>query len=567
MASWVSLLVWTTWLTTAVVCTTLIGLAPSLNSKSVTSDKPFVWASLGGIRASGPSYGMLGRTDFDSNKDHCLRSSQAYSVKLSDSKTWIPNGRSQDFRFKACADNIQKQGQIDLNDLPSNLDMLLLATSALDANFAAIAHACIFNPDGEDWGPTYPDSRGKCRLELDKARAYIGDSNSSKLLDNVRAIINSVFDHDKVSINPDFRLFVPGYLQLFYEDGGEKDWCNNTSFSLRKENRPKLSLALRAEINNIVREVNNALDAAVTSSNHPKSTHFIDFDSQIGDKRFCQPGHTLYDQYYGDKVMFWNLAPEGIIFRSQPADSGNKADGTYSVRDPTPDEFDHWLKTGSFTTDPREVRTNMTVVTSVGLSFAQGHGIDDNTQWLNQMSPYRNLPGLALRTFQPNGAGNTAIANVISKEISWVYTASKSSIGANSPADITDKHSLQILMREYNNYFSWFMYQGPYGFAVNPCKDSKFEIVANDKRDNRKGLSLADPPWVAPGQNWKVDVHDFWNCRFESASDGPGALKCGDPPAVWYDFKEEPFIGNYIRCHSTHGWPDGTYHRAWVVEY
>jgi hypothetical protein len=51
MARWVSLLLWTTWLTTAVVCTTLIGLAPALEPESVASAKPFVWALMGGIRA------------------------------------------------------------------------------------------------------------------------------------------------------------------------------------------------------------------------------------------------------------------------------------------------------------------------------------------------------------------------------------------------------------------------------------------------------------------------------------------------------------------------------------
>lgn len=517
---------------------------------------------------SGSSFGLLGSTDFDGNKGNCLRSAQAYSVKLSESKSWVPDGRAQNFHFEACAGQTQDQGHVNLDSIPSNSDMLLLEASVLDASFAAIAYACIFVPDGEEWGPSYPNSSGRCRLELDKARAYIGDFNSSKLLQDVRTTINIVFDIDKVKTNPDFRVFVPGYLQLFHEDGRQGDWCNNTSFSLRKESRPTLSRELRAEINYIVREANNAVEAAVATSNHSDHAHFIDIDSQIGDKRFCQPSHTLYDQYYGDKVMFWNLAPEGVILRSEPSDSGNKADSTYEVRDPTPNEFDHWLKTGSFTTDMREVRTNMTVVTSVGLSFVEGQRVNDNIQWLNQIGPYRNLPGLALRTFQPKEAGNTVIAEVISKEIGWVYTTSKTAAGSQSnPADVTDKHSLQILMREHNGYFSWFMYQGPYGVVVNPCNDPKFKIVAENKRDNHKNLSLANPPYVASGENWQVDVYDFWNCRYESASDGPGALKCGEPPALWYDFQRESHLGNIIRCHSKNGWPDGSYHRAWVVEY
>lgn len=511
---------------------------------------------------------MLGSTDYDGNKDSCLRSWQAYSVSLSETGSWVPDGRPQTFDFEACASHTQIPGQANLDNITASHDMLLLEASILDTTFAAIAHACIFMPDGKDWGAAYPDSRGQCRLELDKARAYIGNNNSSKLVEDVRAKVNSIFESDKVKPKPDFQLFVPGYLQLFYEDGGQGDWCNNTSFSLRRENRPFLSLDLRAEINDIVREVNNAVEAGVATSNHADQAHFVDLDSQIDDQRFCQPSHTLYDQYYGDKVMFWNLAPEGVILRSKPANSDSKADGMYEVRDPTPNEFDRWLETGSFTTDTREVRTNMTVVAGVGLSFAEGNGIDDNTKWLNQMGPYRNLPGLALRTFHPKSAGHNAIANVISKEIRYRYAHTSSNTGDQlNRQNPNNKYSLQILMREYNGYFSWFMYQGPYGFAVNPCRDKKFKIVANDKRDNRKGLSLMKPPFVAPGQNWEVKILDYWNCRFESAQDGPGTLKCGEPPSLWYDFEPEPFPGNIIRCATTDGFPDGSYHRAWVVEY
>lgn len=46
------MLVWVTWLATVVVSTALLGLAPTLDRKSVAvANKTFVWATVGSIRA------------------------------------------------------------------------------------------------------------------------------------------------------------------------------------------------------------------------------------------------------------------------------------------------------------------------------------------------------------------------------------------------------------------------------------------------------------------------------------------------------------------------------------
>lgn len=82
---------------------------------------------------------MLGSTDYDSNKDNCLRSLQSYSVILSNSNLWVPDERSQDFHFEACSSHSQNPGQVNLGDIPTDPDMLLLEASALDSTLAAIA--------------------------------------------------------------------------------------------------------------------------------------------------------------------------------------------------------------------------------------------------------------------------------------------------------------------------------------------------------------------------------------------------------------------------------------------
>jgi hypothetical protein len=131
------------------------------------------------------------------------------------------------------------------------------------------------------------------------------------------------------------------------------------------------------------------------------------------------------------------------------------------------------------------------------------------------------------------------------------------------------KHSLQILFREYNGYFSWYMYQGPFGMPVNPCGDSRFSIIVGNFRETRKGLSLMEPPMVGDGTKWYVNTIEGWSdrdqCLYQAAASDPGHLVCGD----FFDYPVSKDAGYYskpLRC-VRGKWDDGTYHRAWVVEY
>jgi hypothetical protein len=131
------------------------------------------------------------------------------------------------------------------------------------------------------------------------------------------------------------------------------------------------------------------------------------------------------------------------------------------------------------------------------------------------------------------------------------------------------KYSLQILFREYNGYFSWYMYQGPFGVPVNPCGDQRFRIIVNNFRETRKGLSLMEPPMVGDGTKWYVNSIEGWSdrgqCRYEAAANDPGHLVCGD----FFDYpvsKDAGYDSKPIRC-ARGKWADGTYHRAWVVEF
>jgi hypothetical protein len=527
---------------------------------------------------SGVSYGLLGRTDYNANQNNYMRTSQAYSVRVSRDNSWVPDGRDQDFHFQACSGTRWEQiidephqGYIQLDNIAMNTDMVLLQAGGDNANLTAVAYACIFAPEGQEWGPAYPDPSGKCYQDIERVFQYIHGRSEHELFEDTRRVVDAIFQHNKTKDNSDFRLFVSGYSQLFYDEGGVGEWCDTASFALRLSDRPTLSLALRKKINELIRALNNGIKAGIAASSYHDRVQFIDVDSQFADHRFCQPGQSLYDQYFGDSVYLWNMSPGGVIVDAGGATAGGDSNTKYAVREPTREEFDRWVKTGAFTNDPSELHLNMSAVANTGLTDDNASGTGKDPQWLNMIDPFPNqAPGIALRPFHPKQKGYEAIAQVVAKTFRESY-AEKPLV--NAPALATEpewKHSIQILLREHQGYFSWFMYKGPSQLAVNPCFDYFFERVVTNQRDTRKGLSLMYPPYVGYGANWGVEI-EHWSddgtiCRYQSAQDDPGHLICGD----FFDYpltKDYGYDGKNIRCSQNSRWDDGTFHRAWVVEY
>jgi hypothetical protein len=506
-----------------------------------------------------------------------MRTSQAYSVRVSRDNSWVPDGRDQDFYFQACSGTRWEQiidephqGYIQLDNIALNTDMILLQAGGDSANLTAVTYACIFAPEGQEWGPAYPDSSGKCHQEIERAFQYIHGRSDHELFEDTRRVVDAIFQHNKTKDNPDFRLFVPGYLQSFYEDGGEGDWCDNVSFALRLSDRPTLTLALRNKINELIRALNDGIKAGIAASSYHDRVQFIDVDSQIADHRFCQPGHFLYDQYFGDSVYLWNMSPEGVIVDDGGAAAGDNSNSKYALHEPTREEFDRWVKTGAFINNTRELHLNMSAVANTGLADADASTNGKDPQWLNMIGPFQSqAPGIALRPFHPKQKGHEAIAQIIAKTLRESYAEMPL---VNAPALATEpqwKHSIQILLREHKGYFSWFMYKGPSQLAVNPCFDDFFVRVVANQRDTREGLSLMYPPYVPYGANWGVEIEGFSDvaiCRYQSAQDDPGHLICGD--FLDYPFtKDYGYGGKHIRCSQNSRWDDGTFHRAWVVEY
>jgi hypothetical protein len=445
---------------------------------------------------------------------------------MSNNDSWIPHGRPQDFHSEANTLYANQQvGQ--LKGIPSDIDMIVLQTGGDSAGLASVVHACLYAP------------HGSCDQEIERAVAYINGPNKHQLFQDTQSIVTAVFDDGNVKKNPKFELFLFGYAQFFYEQEGAGDWCNDVSFALGTENVPRLTLDVRKRINELTRALNDNLKDAVNGT----GAHFIDTDPSAEGHRFCQPGHTLYDQFYGENVYFWNRAPEGIIVNPHAMDGVADNNGTYELRNPTPAEFEHWIKTGNFTDNPHKTSFNASTSINPGPSEA--------------------AEAAAHRAFHPNPKGNGAMAEAAMLSIKAVYYNRSGESGR-----VPYTKSLQIILRQYRNKFYWGAHQGPIRIPVNVCGDTRFNAVFYNEADNREDLSIDNPPWVMPGRSWAFNIPEFGSngkCRYESSDSDPGALKCGD----WLDYplKADPGKVDPTMTCKQKGYPDSLFHRAWLVEY
>jgi hypothetical protein len=130
------------------------------------------------------------------------------------------------------------------------------------------------------------------------------------------------------------------------------------------------------------------------------------------------------------------------------------------------------------------------------------------------------------------------------------------------------KMSLQILLFEQYGRHSWFMYQGPYGFAVNPCSGDLFTTVVVKYGEGRD-VDFNNPPYVSAGAKWDVNIEGDPNCRYESRADDAGHLVCDGGLDLPFGKDARNNEKGTIHCwkgagrNTVHWW----FHRAWVLEY
>jgi hypothetical protein len=183
------------------------------------------------------------------------------------------------------------------------------------------------------------------------------------------------------------------------------------------------------------------------------------------------------------------------------------------VRKPTPAEFEHWIETGTFTEDPREIGFNTSVL-------AIPH--------LNNIAE-----AASRRAFHLNAKGHQAMAQTAMHFTDAVYNNPDPQIVTLDYGQSTT--SVQMLATMYNNQFLWWTFRGPIGIAINLCGNTRFVQILWNYADTRLDQKINDPPFVHSGTSWYVDLPEYKGpgrrCLYEfsNTNSDPCQITCG----VW----------------------------------
>ncbi|KAF2012671.1 SGNH hydrolase [Aaosphaeria arxii CBS 175.79] len=238
-------------------------------SAQATNDYSWIhrFASIGDSYAAG--LGASERLDWS-----CSRYNGSYPSLLHSKYLGHPSSRSE--QLLACsgattADVIEKQ----LPHVKNNTDLITITAGGNDVGLTPVLNDCIYK--------FY--AAGDCESSLAEARERIADKgklhkNMTELLDAVKPKLN----------NTRGVAYVTGYASFF---GADDDTCDNVTWAVWKEfeaDKPLLTLAMRKQLNELVRSVNDMLKS-ITEAAGPKF-RFIDYDEQIkhAKGRYCEAG-------------------------------------------------------------------------------------------------------------------------------------------------------------------------------------------------------------------------------------------------------------------------------------
>jgi len=287
---------------------TLAALSTQIGEISARDDK-FYMASIGDSWAAGAA---VTSKDMYDNNNACLRNVAAWEAQMAGDNSWTDN--AIDFKFLACSGarldaavkgddaNNEPEPQLDGAGTPYFLTMEL---GGNNCHFSDIARACIYlGLDGKE----YPDPAGLCYQSITEWENYILSNSQGDGLSfyfDHHQTLEAIMDWDTIKGRDDFYLYIVGYAEFFNTSPGS-DWCNNQTFGVALH--PKLSNALRSKINELISDVNSKIAQSVNDINNDH-IKFLDPSPLFENHRFCEPSHTLSNQYFLNDVWFWNLSP------------------------------------------------------------------------------------------------------------------------------------------------------------------------------------------------------------------------------------------------------------------
>lgn len=274
----------------------------------------YKFAVIGDSFASGVSYSSA--SEYDHNKDQCLRSTDTHGVQMKNNHDWTTKGVQ--FDFAACSGtkmiDMAKGGrEIDHTTDP---DLVIMTVGGNNAGFFNVIDSCVYHSNTKiDYGPDYdkdPQRVGLCAKAIDFAKNYILSEKDDGLRKQLRDTYNDLLISKAYKSNPELRIYQTGYVHYFNvkPDG---DWCNSTRFIPFRS--PTLSRLVRLDINDLVDNGNRVIKE-VTAEYADKHVGYVSITEGFNKQRFCEGESNWWQQYKDDYVWLWNILPPGLSDRS-----------------------------------------------------------------------------------------------------------------------------------------------------------------------------------------------------------------------------------------------------------
>lgn len=310
----------------------LLSMALASPLEKLQKRDTFVWGSVGDSWASGVSFDGK-NTDYDGNKNGCLRWRNSYGPLIEADNTWttIP----QEFHFAACSGarlfHIVKGAQGSNPPQMSQVGHPMMITyhaGGNDCDFGRVVSDCIypFPVWNADYDKAYPDPDGQCAKDVAQINSYINDMRMDPaqgqhgLYYDELATVRDLLAEESVKNNPDFKLYVLGYAHFFNLGS---NYCDDESFAPQAAkfkgagyHPPTLTNRLRTDFNDAIHRVNNILEKVTKDVGDPRAK-YIDISPAFNTHRFCEDHHKFDDQWYSTDVWLWNL---NLVASDPPAD-------------------------------------------------------------------------------------------------------------------------------------------------------------------------------------------------------------------------------------------------------
>lgn len=278
-------------------------------------------AVLGDSWGSGVAYTPL--NEYDGNKDYCLRWNEAYGAQLDHDKSWSKTG-DHVVQFVACSGSrlfdIVGSPNAQMKKLSEPKDAIIMTTGGNNVGFFNVANNCIFHwPPTEDYGPAFPDAKGKCAQAIEDASNYIDNERAGGFRDDLRKTYQDMLNNDMLAKNKNAKVYHTGYAEFFSTAGkGAEDWCEATqaSFSVgssvKTEGRAILTKSLREAINALTDKVNTAIKDVAGEKDLKSRFRFVDINPVFAKHRFCELGSNIKAQYFDSNIWLWNVVAPGL---------------------------------------------------------------------------------------------------------------------------------------------------------------------------------------------------------------------------------------------------------------